>query len=110
MRLVIAAAVFLAACSSGGDDKYDQSWPKSYGSTSCAEWQDEMSGQQRFVAAADMLVRGWRIDGVEDELPPDATVDRFAGAISQSCDGDRSLSISDAGGSVYLDDTQRFAP
>lgn len=99
MRRVLAITAVVAACSSGPAapatsrphaaptiGPYQQTWTKSYGTTTCSEWIDLMDEHERFVAAADMLYAAWKGDGV-DRLPPDATIRIMQSAISESCRG-----------------------
>ena len=62
---VVIIGVIASALGAGGDDdgggsgetggKYDQTWTTSYQATTCEQWLNQMSPQQRFAGAADML-------------------------------------------------------
>lgn len=90
-------------------DKYDQTWPKSYGKTTCAEWNSEMASTQQWTAAADMLA-GTRNKGDGGTgLPDDALVAEFQGGITTACVVDSHL-ITEVAVGVYLTDRKRFRP
>lgn len=102
IRIVVGIVVLLAvllgfiSCvtSIGRDDysvgsyvpeKYLQTWEKSYGDTSCTEWNEEMTASQQFAASADMLAGARNKGDGGTGLPPDPLVDEFAGGISSAC-------------------------
>ncbi|WP_248582558.1 hypothetical protein [Nocardioides sp. InS609-2] len=115
IRLTSAAVatmsvVALSGCGSdgnqGGTDvgKYEQTWPRAYSETTCDDWADEMTGQQHFAAAADMLTSARnKIDGGEG-LPPDSLIERFQSDIASTCQIEGTLTITDAVYVVYNDD------
>ena len=91
------------------DDKYDQTWSGSYSSTTCAEWNAEMTGDQQWAAAADMLTSARNKRDGGQGLPPDYLVDRFVGGIDAVCVV-RDMSLAEAGASLYLTERDRFRP
>jgi hypothetical protein len=113
--LVGATAVLLAlsACSSstGSTDtgKYDQTWPKSYGDTTCDEWSGEMTDAQQWTAAADMLTGARNKGDGGKGLPPDSLVDEFQGGVSTACVVP-SMTLTDVGVGLYLTERSRFQP
>jgi len=82
--LVTAGA---AGCGDGEPEstKYVQTWTKDYGDTTCAEFVDEMTTQQRFVMAGDMLVRVWRAEDPDARIPTDEEMTSFAVAVGLVC-------------------------
>lgn len=118
MRRLTAIALVLAACSSAPAapaasrqpqaaptiGPYQQTWTKSYGSTTCSDWIDLMNDHEQFVAAGDMLFAAWKGDGV-DRLPPDATIRIMQSAITESCRGpgeEAGIKIAEAAAFLYL--------
>jgi hypothetical protein len=98
-------AIALGACA-GGDARREQTWPQGYGATTCHEWRKEMTAQQRWVAAAEILLTARRADGGA-ALPRDGQVGSFARDISRTCLG-RSAVVSDVGLGVYIIDKPRY--
>lgn len=93
------------------DTKFVQTWPKDYGQTTCAEWNQQMTHNQQRVAAADMLASAWRADG-KRSLPSDELIARFQAGISQGCEPMPSLNLAEAGGALYVigRSTGEFSP
>jgi hypothetical protein len=52
--IALANVAVLSACSDKSDT-YEQTWPKSYVTTTCAEWTSQMSDDQQFAASADFI-------------------------------------------------------
>lgn len=82
----LPVAVLLFGCGSGSStalgtdsDKYTQTWPTSYGRTTCADWSGSMTAQQRFAAAADILT------ATSSEVPSDDLANRLVADISEAC-------------------------
>jgi hypothetical protein len=91
------------------NDKYEQTWPESYSSTTCREWHREMTREQQWSAAADMLT-GARNKGDGGEgLPPDLLVDEFMGGITTACVVP-DMSLAEVGAGLYLTERARFRP
>jgi hypothetical protein len=84
--------------------KYEQTWLKAYGDTTCADWVNEMDAHQQFVMAADMLLTLQRADVPSAPIPPDEQIDRFASAITTSCEGpgaELGVKITEVAASLY---------
>lgn len=112
--LVMTAALMLplgACSSSGGDDteKYTQTWSKSYSSTSCDEWNSEMSDGQRFAAAADMLAGARNNGDGGSGLPNDSLIGQFQGGVTTACVVP-SANIAEIGAGLYLTERETFRP
>jgi hypothetical protein len=92
------------------DDKYEQTWPESYSSTTCRKWNEEMTRDQQWTAAADMLTGARnKGDGGEGGLPPDLLVDEFMGGITTACVMP-DMSLAEVGAGLYLTERARFRP
>jgi len=89
--------------------KYDQTWSQPYSSTTCAEWDSEMTADEQWVAAADMLTGARNKGDGRTGLPPDSLVSTFRGGITTACVVD-TMSIADVGAGLYLTERTRFAP
>jgi hypothetical protein len=112
LGLVLCAAcggsiVTTAAPANAG---YNQTWTKSYGLTTCGDWNDQMTDSQQWASAADMLTsarKKW--DGGEG-LPADSLVTRFQGEISQACSVDDNQQLPEIAIGVYLIGRDRYSP
>jgi hypothetical protein len=90
--------------------RYNQTWTKSYGLTTCGDWNDEMTDSQQWVAAADMLTgtrKKW--DGGEG-LPPDSLITRFQGDITEACSVDDNHQLPEIAVGIYLIGRDRYSP
>ncbi|MFF7681443.1 hypothetical protein ACFZA2_01690 [Microbacterium sp. NPDC007973] len=83
--------------------KYEQTWSSPYSETTCAEWAGEMTRQQRFAAAADILAAAWARIEDSDRFPPDSLIQRFQAGVDSACDID-SATITDVTYLVYQAD------
>lgn len=93
----------------GTSGRYDQTWTKSYKTTTCAEWRTSMTAKERFVAAADMLGGARKANGA-DSLQPDSLTRQFQAEIDAGCEPIGTLTIADAAVGVYLIENDTFAP
>ncbi len=81
----LATVLLIGACSGAPTStKYVQTWPRDYRVTTCNDWRDSMSNQQRFVAAGDLLVTLRKHDG-DGSLPSDQMIGAFALDMSDMC-------------------------
>lgn len=101
--LALFTVLGVSGCASGSD-KYKQTWAKSYGSTSCEEWSDSMSSQQRFAAAADMLVALRSDSG----MPSDDMVHDFESGMDRACGAARHSDIGTVGGLLFSTNEGEF--
>lgn len=115
----VAVVVVLTGCgeddSGSGDGeqelgKYEQTWDKSYGDTSCREWRKVMTDHERFAGSADMIISAWRVDGVEGQLPEDQMVESFAANLSVACEANGQLVASEVGATLYVTAKDQFGP
>jgi hypothetical protein len=97
-----------AAATSGG--KFDQTWPKDYGRTTCGEWTNKMSQKQNFVAAADMLVGARAVDNADAGLPSDDLIKKFRDDITDACEADASQRLNGIAAATYLVDKATYKP
>ena len=119
--IVLLAVLFgvLSTIGSGGDDdastgtddsasKYTQTWSKQYSDTTCSDWNDEMTEQQHFSAAADILTsaRNKLDDGTG--LPSDALIREFEDGITNVC-VEPTMTLTDATYGLYATEP-RFHP
>ena len=112
LALIFLAAAILVGCSAGADaTKYRQTWPKGYGETTCQDWFENMTDDQRRVAAADMLYVARKKDGAQ-ALPSDELVATFALDLSDICHAPagETGSIGDIGALTYLAYPEKFKP
>ena len=98
----VVAVVALAGCS-GGSTSYEQTWPKSYAKTTCAEWTSEMSDKQQFAAAGDMLWEHLKANGAE-ERPGRSSIEGFQTVLGQSCAQHETATINEIGEGIGLPD------
>lgn len=76
-------------------------WPKTAGETSCAEWLDQMTVENRRGLAEAILVVLWERDGAAQE-PPEETILAFANAIGRACGSWRTETISSIAAGLYV--------
>lgn len=111
MRTRLAAilaitSIPLIACGSSDSpadaaDKYKQTWTTPYSATACTAFLGEMTEQQRWAAAADMLASARnKMDGGSG-LPTDLLITRFAADISTACAGEGLAKIAEVAVLVY---------
>ena len=90
--------------------RYNQTWTKSYGLTTCGDWNDEMSDSQQWVAAADILTGARkRWDGGEDP-PTDSLISRFQRDITEACSVDDNHQLPEIAVGTYLNGRDRYSP
>jgi hypothetical protein len=97
--------VLLAACARAG--AREQTWPQSYGTTTCREWTREMSAQQRWIASTEILMHAQRGDGATS-LPADALVETFRREISTTCKDEETGRLADVALGVYIIGRSRY--
>lgn len=112
---IVLAVLALSGCGGGASSnspstsgKFEQTWSKSYGSTTCSDFGGTMTADQRRVAAADMLTGARNQDGGKT-LPSDDLIRTFMGAIDNAC-VQPTMTITDVAVGVYLTDRARFQP
>lgn len=93
--------------SAGG--KFEQTWPKDYGRTTCREWNNEMSQNENFVAAADILVGSQGVDSDDAGLPDDELIEQFRDGITNAC-VEPSMKVNEIGALLYLTERATFKP
>lgn len=86
--------------------KQRQTWPTAYSETSCDDWNDEMTDDQRWTASADLLIAARSREGVADGLPSNDQVAGFEEGLTSSCSvSDPIDAVADA---VYKTDPTTF--
>lgn len=91
VTLLLAATTGCSAESSDdssspeADNKYEQTWSKSYSATTCTEWLQDMTPEQQFAAAADMLTGARNKGDGGSGLPPDSLIDEFEQGVGTAC-------------------------
>jgi hypothetical protein len=99
-----------SAATSDAGDRYAQTWTQDYASTTCSQWAGDMTEQQRFAAAADMLTSARNKRDGGTGLPPDSLIRTFQGGITSGCQPIASAKITDIAVFLYLTARTRFAP
>lgn len=90
--------------------KYEQTWAKDYGKTTCREWLRRMDEHERFVAAADMLLGAQQVGNRNADLPSGKLVGEFSGALDKVCSVAGRQHLAEIAAAEYLVDHQIFAP
>lgn len=109
IRLSVSLLLVLVVAACGGSPastKYTQTWPKSYATTTCADWNGVMDQHQKFVMAGDMLLSEQKTVKPAAGIPSDALIDTFEAAIASSCNGSDQLLVSNLAVGIYVTDTQ----
>lgn len=117
LTALVGLTVLAGGCSSGtgaasspSPGKFDQTWAKKIGDTTCGDWHNTMIKHERFVAAADMLVSMQSADGGKDVLPEDSLINDFTTNISTACEADANQNVADIGATVYVIGRTTFGP
>lgn len=120
LAAVVGLAVLAAGCSTGtgtgsspapsSAGKFDQTWTKKIGDTTCSDWHKSMKKHDRFVAGADMLVSMQGTGGGKEVLPDDSLINDFAADISTACKADLAQGITDIGATVYVVGRTKYGP
>lgn len=77
-----------ASSTSAEDSRYTQTWATAYADTTCDQWLGEMTGQQTWAAAADILTSSRnKVDGGSG-LPPEALITSFEQDVTEGCSAD----------------------
>lgn len=104
--MVAAVAVLLTGCSSsgssGGGDKYQQTWTVPYGSTTCAQWIIDMTSDERFVAAHDFIIALHAYD------QSDRFARTYARGITKDCRPAPQLKVKEVAAALATLDTTNF--
>ena len=86
LTLILVVALAVAGCGGGtASTKYTQTWTKSYGTTTCADWRDVMDEHQKYVMASDILLTSQRKLTADAPIPDDALIGQFQGQIQGLC-------------------------
>lgn len=107
----IANASRSSSSTSVDDDtsKYTQTWPESYSSTTCDDWNTQMTSAQQFAAAADMLSSARDKGDGGTGVAPDALISDFESGITNVC-VEPTMTLTDAGAGLYLTERTRYRP
>lgn len=97
----VGLAVWLA--SSDVSKNYEQTWLKSYATTTCAEWNSGMSDEQKFATAGDFLWEDLSRNGAKDR-PDYGAITNYQDAIDQSCSAHGSATLASVSDDVGLTD------
>ena len=94
-------------------NKYEQTWPKNYDQTTCTEFNEQMTAQQKFAAAADMLTSARNKGDGGTGLPSDELIRQFQDDINEACSIQATadtLTLADTGASIYLIGRAQYQP
>lgn len=104
---VLAFVATVLASAAVADDKYTQTWGTPYNKTTCSQFLHDMTEQQRWVMAADMLTGARNLDQ-KTGLPSDSMVTEFEGGMETACVID-TMAMTDVGAGLYMTEP-RFHP
>lgn len=114
VAVIAVAGISLAGCGGGSTQasskKFEQTWSTSYGQTTCKQWFNDMTANERFVAAADMLVGAQKTERPDVDLPDDKLITRFEGDISEGCEPIATMKITDEATFIYLSAPDQYGP
>ena len=105
MRRLLVSCALLAALvgCSDGPATYEQTWQKSYATTTCAEWNSTMSDKQQFAAAGDLLWAHLQDNGAKDR-PDRSSIEGFQTVLGQGCTRDETATVKEIGEGIGLPD------
>jgi hypothetical protein len=95
--------------SSDPSSKYEQTWTRPYGQTTCRQWLNRMSPGQRFAGAADMLTGARNKGDGGSGLPPDSLINQFKRDMDDAC-VNPSQKLTEIGAAVYLTGRSKYRP
>jgi hypothetical protein len=95
-RLLAALALACAVLAGCGNS----AWPKTAAETSCAEWLDQMTSDQRSALGTAILL-ALRSDDGGTIMPPEGLAKAYVTAISDTCRENRDAKISTVGATLY---------
>jgi hypothetical protein len=104
--VLVLAAVLLAGCARGGG--LEQTWPESYGTTTCREWVGEMTPHERWIASTEILMHAQRGDGATSP-PAEAQIETFRREITKTCRHEKAGRLADVGLGVYIIGRSRYS-
>lgn len=112
---LVGLTLLTGGCSSGtgagsSPGKFDQTWTKKIGDTTCGDWIGSMNERERFVASADLLISSQQTDGGKQALPADSLINAFAADISTACEADVNQDISGIAATVYVVGRTKYGP
>lgn len=87
---------------------YTQTWEEPYSSTTCSDWDLQMTDRQKFAASADILAAAWGKVEESDKFPQDSLISEFQRAVSTACVID-DMTITEVSFGVYATEP-RFKP
>jgi hypothetical protein len=100
--VALAGVAVLAACSDRSDT-YQQTWPSAYEETTCAEWTTQMSDDQQFAAAADLMGDHlW--DNGATERPDYQPILDFQSVLGQACAAKPTASVAEVAARIGFPD------
>jgi hypothetical protein len=79
------------------DIRFNQTWTKSYATTTCGDWNLRMTAEQRWTMAADLLYAARAVS----DLPPDDLITTFGEAISADCIPTGDLKVTEVAAALY---------
>jgi hypothetical protein len=88
---------------------YRQTWPAEYAETTCGQFLSEMTYQQRYAAAADLLGAARTTDGGAVR-PPDTLVKAYLADLDDVCAAGQTTSLARAGADLYRARGRTYRP
>jgi hypothetical protein len=98
----LALTVVLVGCSEGSAT-YEQTWSKSYSTTTCSDWNGKMSDKQQLAAAGDLLWSHVKRNGAKDR-PGGSSVEDFRAVLGEECAEHKARTIAEASEGIALPD------
>jgi hypothetical protein len=106
--LVVLSVSPLAGCGGGGEDKYEQTWDTAYSSTTCTQFAGEMTDDERFAMAADMITGAATDKNPDAGLPPDSLVKDVVSQMSTACEAEGSVVMTDIAVGLFMIDSSLY--
>jgi hypothetical protein len=105
--VLIALVAMAGGCASAsGQYGRGEKWTKAYGETSCHDWRQNMTEDQKLTMAADLLIGKRERNGGPSGLPPDDLVAEFRDSICVGAGEDDSVTT--IASLVYFADQAHF--
>lgn len=100
--MALVGAAVLSACA-GKSETFEQTWPKPYSDTTCAEWSAQTSDDQQFAASADLVWEHHKEQGAT-ERPKTRPIVDYQSVMTQECSAKPESTITEVAGRIHFAD------
>lgn len=99
VALALTVATALAGCVTDADlDRFDQTWETALNETTCSQWVDDMTANERYAASAELLLES---RGDSPGFPTDTQFTYFMSRINAACEDDAERMVAEVAEEVF---------